>query len=88
MADTPRGDEKQQERDRIGYVLRRKYGCTDGGCRIGTNPRGGMATNGGCHCLREIATLPSAVEAQRRLNAIFRDLQMLLRGNDIEVTSG
>lgn len=77
-------EQSKQERDRIGYALRRKHGCTDGGCRIGINPHGGMATNGGCKCTYDLATTPSALDLRRKLDAIFRDIQTLLRGGDIE----
>lgn len=71
------------ERERIGLAMRQAHGCTDGNCLVGTNPRGGMHTNGGCRCASEIATMPSAVEARRKLQAMFRDLQQLLRGKDV-----
>lgn len=52
-------------------------GCSDHGCIWGH--RGGMGTNGGCGCLKDLMRLPLEVRhrLQRNIKAMQRELEEL-----------
>lgn len=56
-------------------------GCTDGGCIFG-HP-GGMRTNGGCACLKTMAT-SSRLRVQRNIMLLRQEIQNLRNENEIK----
>jgi len=67
-------------RERVMTALN-KHGCSNHGCRVGFYARGGMGTNGACHCLSEIirdAKRGDDIQARRKLEAIFADIHEAL----------
>jgi len=50
-------------------------GCTDGGCIFG-HP-GGMHTNGGCRCLREIRPAGERLRLTRNIRALRAEIKRL-----------
>ena len=53
-------------------------GCTDGGCIFG-HP-GGMHTNGGCHCLRDVRPTTQRLRLMRNVHLLVKEVRQL-RGN-------
>jgi hypothetical protein len=39
-----------------------EYGCGDGGCVFQVQPRRGVHTNGGCHCLQDLLPATTFVD--------------------------
>lgn len=63
---------------------RRDYGCGDNSCVFGSP--GGMATNGGCRCFKEMARTPEGREARRRLTRGILELrQQAAQGRKVEL---
>ena len=52
--------------------------CSDHGCRLLSAPRGGMGTNGGCHCHRD----RTAFVVSQALTARHRQVVLLLAENE------
>lgn len=50
-------------------------GCTDGGCVFG-HP-GGMHTNGGCSCLRNLQPVGERLRIMRNIRALRAEIQRL-----------
>ena len=52
------------------------YGCTDHNCIYG--PEGGMGTNGGCRCEKELQRLgPQGIKAARQIRLLRADNKRL-----------
>jgi len=50
-------------------------GCSDGGCVFG-HP-GGMHTNGGCRCLKEIRPFAERIRIERNIRALMDEVRKL-----------
>lgn len=55
-------------------------GCTDGGCIFG-HP-GGMHTNGGCACIKEIRPTELRLRFQRNIQMLRAEIRRL-RGSEV-----